>query len=257
MTAAPERQHASARLPSRRISIGVVILVGLGALAACSSDGSPTGAIPPSGVTGVGGGTQGGGGGSGSGSSGMYTLVSVNDSSPPVQLFYDSASGNGTNGDTTTVFAGTLDSSFISLNTNGTAKEFDYLQVYEVRESSIPGDSNFSRTISIADSTSGTYTLTGKTVTVTRGDSTGTFVTTFALSGTTLTGQVPYSVDSPYGFPVEGTVTLVYDRTGSSLSSIVKKPPAAAAGILRSARRIHAQFGRRVSGTSAPSTRSP
>ena len=121
-----------------------------------------------------------------------------------------------------------------------------HLAVYEVRESSIPGDSNFSRTLSIADSTTGTYTIPGSTLTLTRSSSSGTLLTTFTVSAGTLTGQVPYTVDNPYGFPVEGTVNLVYDRTGAPRTEVAR-PHAVVAGAARPGIRIRAQLGSRIS----------
>lgn len=250
MKAASERHPT--RVP-RRASIGVVILLGLGALAACVSDGTPTGATPPSGITGVGGGTAGGGGSSGGGSSpGLYTLVSVNDTVPPVLMFYDSSTGT----DTTAVFSGTLDSSFISLNTNGSATEWDYLTAYELRESSRPGDSSFSRTVTVFDSTAGTYTVSGSVVTLTREDTLGTFVTMFTIKAGTLTGQVPFTVYNSYGFPVSGTVALVYNRTGSPISGVQGKHPVNAAAV-EPRSRIRVAFGRQGIGGSALRTGSP
>jgi hypothetical protein len=241
------RAHA----PSHRLSLGVVVLIGLAALAACVSDGTPTGLTPPSGVTGVGGGNGGGGGGGGGGDAGMYTLATVNDTAPPVELFYDSVSG----GDTTTVFAATIDSSFISLNTNSTAIEWDYLSAYEVRESTLPGDSSFSRTVTVFDSTTGTYTIAGSVLTLTRVDSLGTFVTQFTIGTGSLTGEVPYTVYNSYGFPVSGTVQLIYDRTGSSVSNVVKPHVLRAAAVPTG--RTRARFGAWRSGTSGLLRRSP
>jgi hypothetical protein len=250
MKAASQRHPI--RVP-RHTSIGVVVLLGLGALAACVSDGVATGATPPSGITGVGGGTAGGGGSSGGGSTpGLYTLVSVNDTVPPVLMFYDSSTGT----DTTAVFAGTLDSSFISLNTDGSATEWDYLSAYELRESSRPGDSSFSRTVSVFDSTAGTYTVSGSVLTLTREDTMGTFVTMFTIKTGTLTGEVPYTIDNSYGFPISGTVSLVYNRTGSPRSGVQGKHPVnAAAAEPRS--RIRLAFGRQGISGSALRTRSP
>jgi len=133
----------------------------------------------------------------------------------------------------------------------------DYLSAYEVRESTLPGDSSFSRTVTIFDSTAGTYTVSGTTLTLTRVDTLGTYVTTFTLGTGTLTGEVPYAVYNSYGFPVQGTVSLVYDRTGSPRTE-VSKPHTVVAAAARRGTRIRAQFGSRVSdGRSALGIRTP
>jgi hypothetical protein len=253
MTTVSKRHEARTHVPPLRVSIGVVVLLALGALAACVSDGTPTGATPPSGITGVGGGTSGGGGGGSSGNTGAYTLASVNDTAPPVQLFYDSVSG----GDTTTVFAATIDSSFIQLNANGTATEWDYLAAYESRVSTIPGDSNFNRTVSVFDSTTGTYTVSGTVLTLTREDSAGTFVTQFTVSTGTLTGEVPFTVYNSYGFPVSGTVTLVYKKTGTTRTAVVRSSRDARAAGFVPAGRLHVELGARSDGPSTLRRRSP
>lgn len=254
MTATPERSHARVRVPTYRVSIGAAVLIGLGILAACSTSGTDRGETPPSGVTGVGGGTGGGGtGGTGGGYSGKYTLVSINDSAPPVLLFYDSVSGP----DTTAIFVATIDSSLINLNTDFSAVEWDYLTIREARSSSVPGDSNFDRTIQVIDSTGGTYSVTGGLLTLSRIDTTGTRSVSFTIGIHTLSGEVSYSVYNSYGFPVSGTVALVYDLTGAPEHSVVRKPSASSAVRHLPMGLIRARLGTPVNAKSALRTRSP
>jgi hypothetical protein len=243
------------RVPAHRASIGAAILIVLGILAACSTTGTDRGTTPPSGVTGVGGGNGGGGGGgggSGSGYSGKYTLVSINDSTPPVVLFYDSVSGP----DTTAIFVGTIDSSLIDLNTDLSAVEWDYLTIREARSSTVPGDSNFDRTLEIIDSTGGTYSVSGTTLTLTRIDTSSTRVVSYTIGIHTLSGEVSYSVYNSYGFPVSGTVALVYDLTGSPAHSVVRKRTVSNA-VRRPIGLTRARFGTLVNARSALRTRSP
>jgi hypothetical protein len=149
----------------------------------------------------------------------------------PVRFIYDSVS----NIDTVVVFGVTFDSSFISLNTDNSVNQSDYVTLYEYRSSTIPGDSNFNRTDTVYSLTGGSYKISGTTLTITRVDTAHgyrTEITTFAIGAgtpTTLTGSVPYTVDNSYGQTVTGTVTLIYKKTGASAYSVLRNPSLSAA----------------------------
>src|SRR5580698_9526635 len=95
------------------------------AVAACWT-GDSNGVTPPSGVIGI---TPGGSSGSSGGNvSGLYRLQTLRDSTLPLVIFYDSTTGVDD-----TVFSATFDSSSLSLNSDTSAEEVDFLTVHDVR----------------------------------------------------------------------------------------------------------------------------
>jgi hypothetical protein len=255
MTALSERPGVTTTSFTSRARIAAILLVGLGALAACSIDGVDRGLTPPSGPTGVGvggggSGSGGGGGGGGGNFTGTYTLQSANDSTLPVRFIYDSVAG----GDTIVVFGVSFDSSLISLNSGNTVNESDFLSLYELRSSTIPGDSNFNRTDTVTALTSGTYAISGTTLTITRVDTANgnsTEITSFTIGAgtpTTLTGGVPFSVDNSYGETVTGTVALIYNLTGPPQASVLRKRTLSAAGHQSMMNRLRVRLGTPLAG---------
>ncbi len=190
------------------------LLLALAATACFTS--SDRNATPPTGVIGI---APGGGTGSSSGSfDGTYRLQTVRGLAVPALIFYDS-----TQGVDDTVFAASFDSSFISLNSDNSAREIDFLTFRDIR---IDGDSDVDRTVSFGDTTGGTWSVSGQTVVLARTDTVGgahQVITDFAASGTTLTGLITYSLFNTAGtLVVTDTSTVVYDLVGPPLSRRVR-----------------------------------
>jgi hypothetical protein len=169
------------------------------------------GVTPPSGVIGI---TPGGSTGTGSGNfAGFYTLQTLRDTIVPAVIFYDSTLGVDD-----TVFAVSFDSSFISLNTDTSASEIDFLTIRDIRTDA---DSDVNRTESFVDTTLGNYSASGQNVTLTLIDTVGgahTVTTNYAVSITTsqmLTGKITYSLYNTAGlFEATDTSTAVYALSG-------------------------------------------
>jgi hypothetical protein len=178
---------------------------------------APTGVIGP----------RGGGGSNTSGGSsyaGTYRLTAVNDSSLPHQLFYDSASGTGSSGDTTRVFQAIMDSSVLSLNTDSTAVEYDYVTIRDDRTA----DTSFQTgPIEIGDTTAGTWSVSGSTVIVTRTDTVGgthSVVTDFTSTSGALTGVELYVLYyTTGGIATSGQATFTYSYSGAPLAVRVRE----------------------------------
>ncbi|GEM_PF-3043851 len=202
---------------ARLAALGALVL----AVFACFSGSSrnvsqPTG---PTGIGGGGGGGTGGGGGGGASYAGTYRLQTINDSTLPFVLAHDSASGIGPKGDTIRVFKASFDSSFISLNSDTTAREIDYLTISDDRTAS---DSSFQRdNIAFGDTTAGSYTVRDTTVQLTRTDTVGgahSVVMTYSGSGGRLQGTVAYSLfNTDDQLVTSGSAVFVYQRTGPPL----------------------------------------
>jgi hypothetical protein len=222
MTATSERGHARLRTAGFRIAPFALVLA-----VACVG-GVDRSTIAPTGVLGP---TGGGGGGSSGGSAtyaGLYKLQTVNDTVVPDTLAKDSASGTGSIGDTTRVFVAVIDSSIISLNSDSSAQQFDYVSIRDTRTAS---DSSFNRSISFGDTLAGVYSVSGTTVTVSIIDTVGgthSVVTTYAATGTTLTGTVSYEIFNTDGaIAAVGQSTYKYGFTGPPLVRVVRpKSPA-------------------------------
>jgi hypothetical protein len=181
------------------------------AAAACFS-GTNTDATAPSGVFGdLGGGTSGSNGGN---ITGTYRLQTAGGLTVPTRIFYDS-----TTGAVDTVFAASFDSSFISLNTDSSAREIDYLTIRDIRP---PGDSNVNRTERFGDTVGGTYHVSGTSITLTLNDTIGgphQVVTQFTATPHTITALLTYSLYNTSGnLETTDTTTVVYDLTGPPLS---------------------------------------
>jgi hypothetical protein len=166
------------------------------------------GVTPPSGVIGI---VPGGSSGSTGGAvTGLYTLQTLRDTAVPALIFYDSTTGVDD-----TVFAVTYDSSSISLNTDTSAMEIDFLTIRDIR---VGADSAVNRMESFGDTTFGSYSVSGQNVTLTLTDTVGgahTVTTVYAAANNALTGKLTYSLYNTAGqFVATDTSTAVYALTG-------------------------------------------
>ncbi len=184
------------------------------------------GVTPPSGVIGT---TPGGSGNSSGGNvSGLYRLETLRDTAVPALIFYDSASSVDD-----TIFAVTYDSSSISLNTDTTAVEIDFLTIRDIRQSA---DSDVNRMESFGDTTFGSYSVSGANVTLSLTDTVGgahTVITDYAFASNALTGLITYSLYNTAGqFVATDTSTAVYALIGpaTNATSHALAPRSTAAG---------------------------
>lgn len=184
------------------------------------------GVTPPSGVIGI---TPGGSNGSSGGNvSGLYRLETLRDTAVPALIFYDSASSVDD-----TIFAVTYDSSTISLNTDTTAVEIDFLTIRDIRQSA---DSDVNRMESFGDTTFGSYSVSSATVTLALTDTVGgahTVTTNYTFASNALTGLITYSLYNTAGqFVATDTSTAVYALIGPATdeTSHTLAPRARAAG---------------------------
>lgn len=171
------------------------------------------GVTPPNGVIGI---TPGGSSGSSGGNvSGLYRLETLRDTAVPALIFYDSASSVDD-----TIFAVTYDSSSISLNTDTTAVEIDFLTIRDIRQSA---DSDVNRMESFGDTTFGVYGVSGANVTLSLTDTVGgahTVITDYAFASNALTGLITYSLYNTAGqFVATDTSTAVYALIGSATNT--------------------------------------
>jgi hypothetical protein len=196
------------------------------AAAACWT-GDNNGVTPPSGVIGI---TPGGSSGSSGGDvTGFYELQTLRDTAVPAAIFYDSATSVDD-----TVFAVTYDSSSISLNTDTTAVEIDFLTIRDIRQSA---DSDVNRMETFGDTTFGFYSTSGANVTLSMTDTVGgahTVTTVYAAANNALTGLITYSLYNTAGqFVATDTSTAVYDLFGppTNTTSRTMKPRVGATGV--------------------------
>jgi hypothetical protein len=185
------------------------------------------GVTPPSGVIGI---TPGGSTGTSGGDvSGFYELQTLRDTAVPALIFYDSATSVDD-----TVFAATYDSSSISLNSDTTAVEIDFLTIRDIRESA---DSDVNRLETFGDTTFGSYNVSGSNVTLSLTDTVGgahTVTTVFAFANNALTGLLTYSLYNTAGqFVATDTSTAVYTLFGpaTNTTSRTMEPRSRAAGV--------------------------
>jgi hypothetical protein len=205
-------------------------LLAIAAAACWTADNN--GVTPPSGVIGI---NPGGSSGSTGGNvSGLYRLETLRDTAVPALIFYDSASSVDD-----TIFAVTYDSSSISLNSDTTAVEIDFLTIRDIRQSA---DSNVNRMESFGDTTFGSYAVSSGTVTLTLTDTVGgahTVTTNYDFASNALTGVITYSLYNTAGqFVATDTSTAVYALIGPATNATrhtlaSRASAAAAAGGLR------------------------
>lgn len=199
---------------ARAAIAGVAVVLAVAA-AACftgtdKNGSTPTGVIGPTG----GGGSS--GGGNGALYNGTYLLQDVDDSTLPFQLAFDSVSG----GDTTRSFRAWMDSSRLYLNSDSTAEETDYLSILDVR--SAP-DSSYNRPISFGDTLYGTFSPLEGSITVQLTDTVSGIVNvTYTVSGSTLTGTVPYVLyNTDNQLAATGQATYLFVYSGPPLHNVV------------------------------------
>lgn len=210
MTSDSGRQAAGRRRRTVLVTVG-----GLVAVAAACFSGTSKDATAPSGAFGI----QGGGTGGSSGASfqGTYRLLTVSGQTVPAQLFYDSTTGAAD-----TIFAATFDSSFISLNSDSSAREIDYLTFRDIRS-----DSAVHRIEIFGDTTGGFYRVSGTSVTLTLNDTVGgphQVITQYTGTNNQITALLTYSLyNTGGGFVTTDTATVVYALSGPPLSDRV--PP--------------------------------
>jgi hypothetical protein len=200
-------------------------------LAAACFTGETRNNAGPTGVIGPTGGGGGSGGGGGTAGSGTYQLMSVNDTTLPDTLVYDSTTGIGSIGDTERVFAATVLSSLLYLNSDNSAEEITTTVIRDVR---VATDSSFNRTDTTADTSAGTFAVSGSTVTVSLIDTVGgthTVITSYTLSGSALTGLVPFQLyNSEHVVAAVGSANFAYTRTGGPLHQLQRPGPGAGSG---------------------------
>jgi hypothetical protein len=211
---------------ARHTAVATALLL-LAAATAC--DGTATGVVPYTGIIGPTG--TGGSGGSGASLIGTFVLLTAGgDTLPGDTLISDSL----TNVDSTYVFRATLDSSFIILESDTTAVEYNYTTVEEKIFGPSIGTVIFTTApIVVGDTLVGTYSYTpataqvaltlNDTVTADSGgvEPSGTFV--FGYTSDTLSGNVTYSLLDLLGTLVEtNTSAFVYvnNGTGPSLDRV-------------------------------------
>lgn len=208
---------ASGRATSRiRHGLGraVACVFAVGVVACFTSENR--GVTPPTGVIGI---SPGGSPGTGGGNvSGLYRLRTLRDTAVPAVIFYDSSTGVDD-----TVFAVSFDSSSLSLNTDTSATEVDFLTIRDIR---IDADSDVNRTESFADTTLGNYSVNNQTVTLSLTDTVGgshTVTTVYAVANNALTGKITYSLYNTAGlFVVTDTSTAMYALTGPPDHDVVR-----------------------------------
>lgn len=207
MTVVSERD--SARSPGavyRLVAVALLLTASACLRGSNSNSNTPTGVIGP-----TGGGSNNTGGGSPY--AGTYMLTSVNDSTLPFQLAYDSV----TSTDSMRVFQAWIDSSFISLNSDSSAEEMDYLEIRDVRTAT---DSSFNREISFGDTLTGSYAVSSTTITVQLTDTiSGEVNVVYSIAGSgTFSGSVPYDLfNTDNQLAASGTATYTYAYHGPPL----------------------------------------
>lgn len=208
---------ASGRGISRiRHGLGRAVACVLGVVVVACYTSENRGLTPPTGVIGI---SPGGSKGSGGGNvAGLYTLRTLRDTAVPAVIFYDSSTGVDD-----TVLAVSFDSSSLSLNTDTSAMEVDFLTIRDIR---VDVDSDVNRKESFADTTSGNYHVNSQTVTLSRIDTVGgshTVTTVYAAANNALTGKITYSLYNTAGlFVATDTSTAVYALAGSPDHDVVR-----------------------------------
>lgn len=166
----------------------------------------------------------GGGGGSGGLAPGeapaaLYRLVLVNGKALP----FDFGGGKDSlvNVDSTRVIDFLLDSSYISLNTDSTAIEIDYMNITDVRSATVQPPGNFNiRNHFVADTSVGVWSdSTGQpTIELLSGKVSNIG---YLYSGDTLSGNYAYNIIDSVGTNVPGTAVFKYQNIGKSFTNRV------------------------------------
>jgi hypothetical protein len=166
----------------------------------------------------------GGGGGSGGNTAGLapaalYRLIDVN--GKPLPFNFGGTEDSVVTTDSTRVINFLLDSSYISLNTDSTVIEIDYLSIRDERIATThpPGNFNYVN-YHVADTSTGTWSdSTGQpTIELLTG-----FVSNigYQYSGDTLTANYAYNIIDSTNTDVFGTGYFTYQNIGKSFSNVV------------------------------------
>jgi hypothetical protein len=167
----------------------------------------------------------GGGGGSGGGTApglapaALYRLVKVNGN--PLPFNFGGTEDSVVTTDSTRVINFLLDSSYISLNTDSSATEIDYLSIRDERISTVHPPANFNYVnYHVADTSSGTWSdSTGQpTIELLIGKVSNIG---YQYSGDTLTANYAYNVIDSVNTNVFGLGYFVYQNVGKSFTNRV------------------------------------
>jgi len=166
----------------------------------------------------------GGGGGSGGNTAGLapaalYRLITV--FGKPLPYNYGGGEDSVVTTDSTRVINFLLDSSYISLNTDSTVIEIDYLSIRDERIATTHPPANFNYVnYHVADTSTGTWSdSTGQpTIELLTG-----FVSNigYQYSGDTLTANYAYNIIDSTNTDVFGTGYFTYQNIGKSFSNVV------------------------------------
>lgn len=169
----------------------------------------------------LGGGSGGGGGAAGLAPAALYRLVRVNGSPLPFNFDSGGVEDSVVTTDSTRVKNFLLDSSYISLNTDSTAVEIDYMTIRDERVSTVHPPANFNKLWPlIADTSRGTWSdSTGQpTILLVTGKVSNLG---YQYSGDTLTANYAYNVIDSVGTNVFGIGYFVYQNVGKSFTNRV------------------------------------
>jgi hypothetical protein len=169
----------------------------------------------------LGGGGGGGGNAAGLAPAALYRLIRVNGKPLPFNFDSGGVEDSVVTTDSTRVINFLLDSSYISLNTDSSAVEIDYLTIRDERIALTHPPANFNKFWRIiADTSTGTWSdstgqptillLTGKVSNL-----------GYQYHGDTLTANYAYNVIDSLGTNVFGTGYFVYQNIGKSFSNRV------------------------------------
>ena len=169
---------------------------------------------------GPGGGSSGGSGGSaGSAPAALYRLETVNNAVLPYN--FGGSEDSVVTTDSTRVINFLLDSSYISLNTDSTAVEIDYLSIRDERIATTHPPANFNYVnFHVVDTSTGTWSdSTGQpTIELLTGQVSNIG---YLYSGDTLTANYAYNIIDSTGTDVFGTGYFTYQNIGKSFSNVV------------------------------------
>jgi len=167
----------------------------------------------------------GGGGGSGGGNTAglapaaLYRLITVN--GKPLPFNFGGTEDSVVTTDSTRVINFLLDSSYISLNTDSTAIEIDYLSIRDERIATVHPPANFNYVnYHVTDTSTGTWSdSTGQpTIELLTGQVSNIG---YLYSGDTLTANYAYNVIDSTNTDVFGTGYFTYQNIGKSFSDVV------------------------------------
>lgn len=189
----------------------------------------------------------GGGGGNGGGAAGLapaalYRLVRVNGN--PLPFNFGGTEDSVVTTDSTRVINFLLDSSYISLNTDSSAVEIDYMSIRDERIATVHPPANFNyANLHVADTSTGTWSdstgqptielLTGKVSNI-----------GYLYNGDTLTANYAYNVIDSVNTNVFGTGYFVYQNIGKSFTNrVAGRTPSGSWSAAAASPILHARAG--------------